>query len=82
MKKSKKIKKLLNKGFRGYPVATIAYYGPDDKKATKVAVGIVPSEGAEPDMLKKWFNEDIDIRKDRNTNVNSCLNSCRTKLSH
>ncbi len=24
----------------------------DDKKATKVAVGIVPSEGAEPDMLK------------------------------
>ena len=58
----------MNKGFRGYPVATIAYYGPDDKKATKVAVGIVPSEGAEPDMLKKWFNEDVDIRKDRNTN--------------
>ncbi|MDA3898279.1 MAG: hypothetical protein PF482_19255 [Desulfobacteraceae bacterium] len=65
MKKSKKIKKLLNKGFRGYPVATIAYYGPDDKNATKVAVGIVPSEDAEPDILKRWFNEAIDIRKDR-----------------
>ncbi len=68
MKKSKKIKKLLNKGFRGYPVATIAYYGPDDKNATKVAVGIVPSEDAEPDTIERWFNENSDIRKDRSTN--------------
>ena len=68
MKKPKKIKKLLNKGFRGYPVATIAYYGPDDKNATKVAVGIVPSEDAEPDILKRWFSEDTDIRKDRIAN--------------
>jgi hypothetical protein len=66
MKKSKKLKKLLNKGFRGYPVATIAYYGPDDKNATKVAVGIVPSEDTEPEILKRWFNEEIDIRNDRN----------------
>jgi len=65
MKKSKNLKKLLNKGFRGYPIATIAYYGPDDKKATKVAVGIVPYENAEPSILERWFNEDIDIRKDR-----------------
>jgi hypothetical protein len=35
MKKSKKLKKLLNKGFIGYPVATTAYYGPDDKNTTK-----------------------------------------------
>ena len=68
MKKSKKLKKLLNKGFRGYPIATIAYYGPDDKRATKVAVGIVPYENAEPSNLKRWFNEDTDIRKDRITN--------------
>jgi hypothetical protein len=68
MKKSKKLKKLLNKGFRGYPIATIAYYGPDDKRATKVAVGIVPHENAEPSNLKRWFNEDTDIRKDRITN--------------
>ena len=36
MKKSKKLQKLMNKGFRGYPIATIAYSGPDDKNATKV----------------------------------------------
>ena len=68
MKKSKKLKKLMNKGFRGYPIATIAYYGPDDKNATKVAVGIVPNENVEPAILKRWFNEEIDIRKDRITN--------------
>jgi hypothetical protein len=68
MKKSKKLKKLLNKGFRGYPIATIAYYGPDDRNATKVAVGIVPNENVEPTILKRWFNEEIDIRKDRMTN--------------
>ena len=68
MKKSKKLKKLLNKGFRGYPLATIAYYGPDDNNATKVAVGIIPYENAVPSILKRWFNEDTDIRIDRNTN--------------
>ena len=68
MKKSKKLKKLLNKGFREYPIATIAYYGPDDKNATKVAVGIVPYENAVPSILKRWCNEDTDIRIDRITN--------------
>jgi hypothetical protein len=68
MKKSKKLKKLLNKGFRGYPIATIAYYGPDNKNATKVAVGIVPYENAVPSILKRWSNEDTDIRIDRIAN--------------
>ena len=68
MKTSKKLQKLMNKGFRGYPIATIAYYGPDDKNATKVAVGIVPHENAGPSMLKRWFNEQIDIRIDRIVN--------------
>jgi hypothetical protein len=68
MKKTKKLQKLMNKGFRGYPIATIAYYGPDDKNATKVAVGIVPHENAGPSMLKRWFNEQIDIRIDRIVN--------------
>ena len=55
------LKKQARKGFRGYPIATVAYYGPDDKVATKVAVGIV----AEDDRLlalEKWYSEDRDIR--------------------
>jgi hypothetical protein len=58
MKKPKDLKKLLNKGFRGYPIATIAYYGPNDKNATKVSVGIVANENAEPSALKRWINEE------------------------
>ena len=40
------------RGFRGYPVATVAYYGPDAGKATKIAVGIILKEGDEPVALK------------------------------
>lgn len=38
------LQKKARKSFQGYPVATIAYYGPDDRHATKVAVGIVKEE--------------------------------------
>lgn len=54
--------KKARRGFRGYPVATIAFYGPDNTKATKVVVGIVPREDAEPDVLERWFSETEDVR--------------------
>ncbi len=60
MQKRKGIKSLTKKakkGFRGYPVATLALYGPTDKKATKLVVGIVPEAGAEPDEMKKWYSD-------------------------
>ncbi len=68
MKKKKSLKKLANRAFKGYPIATIAYYGPDDKNATKVAVGIIPREGSETSDLKRWFNEETDIRRDSTVN--------------
>lgn len=58
------LKKKARRGFRGYPVATIAFYGPDDKRASKVAVGIVTADGAEPIALERWFAEDGDVRTD------------------
>ncbi len=49
----------------GYPVATIAFYGPNDKFASKVAVGIVFSEKEEDEILiQRWFSEDHDVRSD------------------
>jgi hypothetical protein len=42
----------------------VAFYGPDDRRATKVAVGIVPAEGAEADPLQRWFSEHEDTRAD------------------
>ena len=58
------LKKLNRKGFRGYPIATIAYYGPDDRRASKVAVGIMRTEGDEEPILRRWFSEAGDVRSD------------------
>lgn len=58
------LRKKAKQGFRGYPVATVCFYGPTDELATKVAVGIVRSQGGEPDPLERWFSEDRDIRHD------------------
>ena len=33
---------------RGYPVGTIAFYGPDNLRAYKVAVSCIQAEGASP----------------------------------
>jgi hypothetical protein len=58
------LKRKARRGFRGYPAATLAFYGPDDTRASKVAVGIMLSEGAKPSALERWFAEEGDIRND------------------
>ena len=58
----KSLQKRMKRGFRGYPVATVAYYGPDDQHASKVAVGIVRGEGEEPAELRRWSSADADVR--------------------
>jgi hypothetical protein len=59
------LKKKTRRGFRGYPVATIAFYGPDDTRASKAAVGILNAEGTEPSALQRWFTQEGDVRTDR-----------------
>src|SRR5262245_29115782 len=56
------LQKKAARGFQGYPIATVAFYGPDDRCATKVAVGIVIDEG-EPETMQRWLSE-YDVRKD------------------
>ena len=58
------LEKQSRRGFRGYPVATVAFYGPDDRRATKVAVGIVRAEGSGADPLERWSSEETDVRSD------------------
>lgn len=58
------LEKQSRRGFRGYPVATVAFYGPDDQRATKVAVGIARTEGAEANPLQRWSSETTDVRSD------------------
>ncbi|MGB0001888.1 MAG: hypothetical protein WBQ04_17370, partial [Candidatus Acidiferrales bacterium] len=51
-------------GFRGYPVATIALYGPTVETATKIAVGIFRDENCDADPFERWFSQESDIRLD------------------
>lgn len=58
------LKKKAKAGFRSYPVGTVAFYGPDDGRASKVAVGIFSRADEEPAALRRWFSEAGDIRAD------------------
>jgi hypothetical protein len=60
----KRLHKKARKGMRGWPVATIAFYGPNLSQATKVAVGIVPAENAEVGAMRDWKVERGDVRTD------------------
>ncbi len=57
------LRRSARRGDQGYPIATIAFYGPDDKRASKVVLGIVCFEGGEPE-LEKWIADAGDVRKD------------------
>jgi hypothetical protein len=59
----KRLTKKAHRGMRGYPLGTVAYYGPDDTRATKVAAGIQLVVDADIEM-RKWFVETGDARSD------------------
>ena len=64
-----RLQKKAKRGHHGYPVATVAYYGPDASRASKVAVGIIPKEGAAASELQRWFHETADVRTDPAVNA-------------
>jgi len=59
---NKRLAKKARRGFRGYPVGTLACYGPDDRRASKLVAAIVVEEGREPTELRKWLSEQDDVR--------------------
>ena len=71
LKPDKSVERFFREKFRnqpgGFPIGTIAYYGPDDETATKVAVGIVDSK-EEVFALKSWLVRSVDVRIDRAIN--------------
>jgi hypothetical protein len=58
------LRQKARRGFRGYPIATIAFYGPNDQRASKVAVAILGEGETEPLALERWFSEGRDLRTD------------------
>jgi hypothetical protein len=64
----KRLGKKAKKGFRGFPLATtIACYGPDGSRATKLTVGIILVDDQEPVELRRWFTGKVDVREDPDT---------------
>ena len=51
-------------GDRGFPLGTVAFYGPDDRRASKVAVGIMMGTDDDPVVMRRWFSQDGDVRRD------------------
>jgi hypothetical protein len=60
----KRLSKRAKRGMRGWPLATVAFYGPDASRATKVVVGIVHSEHEEVRELCDWKIVHGDVRND------------------
>lgn len=53
---------------RGFPLATMVFYGPDDQQATKLCVTVHSEEGVEP-VLKRWFSDEHDIRTNNSVTI-------------
>ena len=48
-----------------YPIGTIAAYGPDNKRATKLVVAVFKTASRkEPDELHRWITQVGDVRND------------------
>ena len=56
----KRLEKKTRRGHRGDPIGTVAFYGPTNRLATKVVVGI--SIGGKVGELQKRFSESGDVR--------------------
>ncbi|WP_238377140.1 hypothetical protein [Neptunomonas antarctica] len=61
-KAKKRIEKQIKKGFKGYPLVSLAYFGKTPNTATEVVVTFTLEEGAEP-QTQKLVSEN-DARED------------------
>jgi hypothetical protein len=58
----KRLSKRAKRGMRGYPIGTVAFYGPDNTRATKVAMGIRFDQDSEP-LMRNMTVETGDARE-------------------
>ena len=61
-KSKKRIEKRVKRGFQGYPMVTITYYGENESMATEVVVGFIQEEGSA--ALEEKFVTVGDTRED------------------
>ncbi|MDK9556007.1 hypothetical protein QQF73_00120 [Marinobacter sp. M216] len=61
-KAKKRIAKQVKKGFHGYPLISLEYFGKTPDTATEVVISFISEENAEPE--KQTFASDRDARED------------------
>lgn len=61
-KAKKRLQKLANKHFQGYPLITISYFGCDEEKANRVQVEFIEEEGEQAQVEK--FTCANEVRED------------------
>jgi len=61
-KAKKRIEKKIKRGFKGYPLVSIAYFGEKPELATDVVIQFVQEEGAQPQEQR--FTSKADVRED------------------
>lgn len=61
-KSKKRIAKKIKMGFQGFPEINIAYSGPNESEAQKVALSFILEEGHEP--MIETFQSNSDARED------------------
>jgi hypothetical protein len=59
-----RLAKRSRRGFRGFPAATVAFYGPDSSRASRVVVTIVPAKDSEPTEQIAFAGGEGDLRED------------------
>ena len=57
----KRLNKKSNRGFRGYPIFKIAFYGPNNKLATMVKLKVKLGQD-EPVQLLSFWEDETDVR--------------------
>ncbi len=60
----KKLAKRARRRFRGYPIATVPFYGPTNEFASKVVASIVEGSDWGPTVLERWLGTGPDVRHD------------------
>src|SRR4051794_41986807 len=60
----KRLGKKAKRGFRGFPVGTVALYGPDDRRATKLVAAVIAREDDPPSDLRRYVAAGGDGRQD------------------
>ena len=57
------LRKMAKRGDQGHPAATIAFYGPDNKRASKAVLAIMLEEEDDDDpTLYRYFDDNTDVR--------------------